>query len=298
MAKYEFYYDRALKDKNLTFRLVGSKLSTESDGSTTVLSNVENSDGKYGGAEEKVILRDIIKSPVQVSVNHNYAYTNGDLTNIVQNWTTSLAQWQVNWESFKARFMNTLGQFEGQVYRSPADFIQLVNGSDFYKVFTGTEVEIPFNFECRLYTRKLYDSTDSTRYVTPVEQLQEINKYFLGVYGESNSTTSTPQGMIMSKGENTSNYFKWYTAPHGYMGLASDNFTPEGTLSLFYGKTAVIDNLLLKNYNFTYSRELLYMDDAVKGPLYIDLAFSLIPAIIFTVGDLNSIVTLEPNVKY
>ena len=284
---YEFYYDRVLKNPNLTFRLVGERLSEDVSSNTTTIQDLNS--------EPEVILKDIIRSPIQVAVNHNYAYGGNDLTNISQNWNVSVSQWKISWESFKTRFKNIFGQINENWIRSPADFLQIVNGSDFYKVFTGTEISIPFTFECRLYSRR----DDEGELVTPIEQLNKVLEYFVGVSGSSkdlNGSDSETGGTVtFTDGTQSESLFKWYTAPHGYIGLASDNFTPKGTLSLFYGRTAVIDNLLLSNFNFTYSREMLRVGDASQGPLYIDLSFSLIPAIIFTVEDLKSIVSLNPG---
>lgn len=281
---YEFYYDKVLSNKNLTFRLIGQKYH-EREGEDIY---------KLDLGEAQVILRDVIKTPLQIAIDHGYAYGGGDLTNIAQNYNTSIAQWKLNWEAFKTRFENIFGQVNGEWARSPAEFIQIVNGSDYYKVFTGTDVQIPFSFECRLYTRKNYDSEDNNnKYETPIDQLKRINDFFLGVSGREDPKSNP--GMFKRETEGgqveTRNTYKWYSAPHGYQGLASDNFTPLGTLSLFYGRTAVVDNLLLKNYNFSYSKELLYQGGEAKGPLYIDLSFSLIPATIFTVEDIQSIVT-------
>lgn len=266
----DFYYDRVLKSDYATYRVWGQRRNDEQPEKLT---------------DPKCIIRDIIREPLSLTVNHNFAYAPSSsiesLTVIRQNWETFKGQVGINVQEATNSIANFFSQFTGSDLTIPAQrFLQVIPPTDFFKVFEGTKIELSLNFRVRLYKRR--SDSDSNAYISPVNQLTEINKYFIGyswytnMYGEDITTSET----------NKNPSYLIYAPPHGYKGLMSQGWEPEGTLTLFYGKNLKIENLLLQSYNFTFSRETLPGDE---GPLYIDLTFSLIPAILFTVKDVESI---------
>ena len=274
MASYEFYYDRVLGNPYLTYRIVGQKYKYVSDdnGSKTLDKRVLT--------DPEVIVRDVIRKPLELSVSHGYAYSTGGLLGLVQNYESMVEQWKNQYEAMKSHLENIVNQFfdEDSVNQSPYQFLKIINSSDYYKAFTGTEVEIPLTFEARLYGRM-----EGNEYRTPLDQLNRINEYFIG---ES------------IQAENKED-LRVYTAPHGYKGIQTQGFEVEGSLTLFIGRHIQINNLLLSNYSYSVSRETLCRTEngglVSRGPLYIDVQFTLIPAVIFTSQDLKNIMNSDSS---
>ena len=268
---FEFYYDRYLNNPNLTFRLVGTKLKPSSG---------------YGKAdslvdEPQVILKDVITNPLQVSVTHDYEYAKPSLENFRANWEAFTKNFQVTLQKSTVEWQNIVDEIfdkEGG-YSSPLKGALVFTNSDFFKNYAGTEVSIPLSFNSRLYRRKVDGVLTS-----PSQQLEKVNEYFMGVSFEGEATSK-------DKSTTSSTSVKMFSAPHGYIGTSSQGWQPTGTLSLYYGKHAVLDDLLLREYSFQYSREL----GSDGGPLYIDLSFTLIPALIYTKENLDVLTSLTQD---
>lgn len=262
---YQFYYDALLQEKELTFRLVGQKSKKlKGESSSTV----------------EVILKDFIKSQLSVSISHAYQY--GDI---------GLAQVHENLRTFVADLSNALGRNTNEIIALltslglKSDFFTLspndnggqtinVPPSDYFKVFTGTEISLPLSFNSRLYSRV----NEQGILETPKEMLTRILEYVVGDYSTADKDSFT------GTAKSPATYFS-YGPPHGYNPYTvGGDWKIEGGLTLYYGAQAVIENLLLKDFEYTLSREV----DLDGNPIYIDISFTLIPALMFKQSDLAS----------
>lgn len=262
---YKFYYDALLQEKELTFRLVGQKS--------------KKLKGEYSDTVE-VILKDFIKSQLSVSINHAYQY--GDI---------GLAQVHQNLRVFLADMSNLFGRSTNEIIALlnsmglKSDFFTLspndtggqtinVPPSDYFKVFTGTEISLPLSFNSRLYSRV----NDNGVLESPKVMLQRILEYVVGDYSSADKdgltgTATTP-----------ATYYS-YGPPHGYNPYTvGEDWKIEGGLTLYYGAQAVLENLLLRDFDYTLSREM----DLDGNPIYIDISFTLIPALMFKQSDLSN----------
>lgn len=260
---WKFYYDKYMEDPCHTFRIVGQKMATSSDGTVAARNTVSGI--SYKLTDDAVILRDIIRDNIRVDIQHSYSYSSPSLTEITANWDAWLANARVRIDSMSTEIRQALEQFRDnpEVILNPNKNAHVYTPSDFYKNFEGTSITIPLQFSVRLF-RKRVNGT----FTSPVDQLKTVNDYFLGAYYNGDDKK-----------------YRIYMAPHGYAGATQQGWNIKGTLSLFYGQMAVFDNLLLTNYNFQLSREM----DEEGGPLYVDLSFGLMPAVIFTQDDINKI---------
>lgn len=270
MSGYEFYYDRVLANPYLTYRVIGQRF--RSGLHTSDLENQESSQL----LDPEVILTGVIRRPTQISVSHSYSYSGNTLTSIYENFMNWISTISVDLLKSAQSFQDLFDQFleeQGGIQSSVVRGIQKLAPSDFYKVFQGTNVEVPLTFESRIYTTY---NRDSKRYIPPYEILQKVNSYFLG--------TSV-------SGSNSEASMRIYTSPHGYSGIRGQGWNPTGALTIYIGRYIELRNLILTNYDISASRELLYLDGKVKGPLYIDITFTCIPAIVFTSKDVNEMVS-------
>ena len=275
MAGYEFYYDRVLKNKSMTYRVLGVKFDLDK---TQNGESIIRESSNRTLTEPVVILKDAVRNSLQVSVNHGWLYQGNNLIGIKSNYQNWLSSITAQWEQVSESVQNTIEQFFGGVEGTAWTYLQSVASSDYYKVFTGTDVEIPLTFESRLYSR-----VEDGRYITPMEQLNNINEYFMGE-------------RVQVSNEN-SNSFMFYTAPHGYSGIKTQGFRPEGTLSLYIGRYIRIDHLVLVSYSYTISREVLRIGTEDKGPLYIDVSFQLMPATVFTSDQVQKMLSTETSLN-
>ena len=222
--------------------------------------------------DEKVILRDVIKDNLRVDIQHSYAYQEPSFVNIVETYSAWLASLGIKVSGIGREFSQALEQFKDTptVIVNPYQNSKVYTASDFYKNFEGTSISIPLQFSVRLFKKRNKDNRNSGDFWYPKDQLESINSYFLGPYYQD---------------PNSGNSYRIYMAPHGYAGAVQQKWDVLGSLSLHFGRGVIFDNLLLTNYNFQLSREI--GEDG--GPLYVDLSFGLIPAIIFTQKDLNNL---------
>lgn len=276
----DFYYDKLLNSDYATYRVWGQKL-----GESTTGESVKTGTSSQLLSSPECIVRDIIREPLSMTISHNFAYASSSsleqLTIIKDNVKASLKNIQKGLSDLSGSVLaNLFHQWTDSELTVTADrFLQIIPPQDFFKVFEGTKVELSLNFRARLYKRKLKDDNS---YKTPISLLKDINSYFMGSYFYSGSALNANN---LADSASSTTDLLMYTPPHGYLGLAAEGWKPSGTLTLFYGKSLVIEDLLLQNYSFTFSRETL----PEGGPLYIDLSFSLLPAILFTVRDVNKI---------
>lgn len=268
---YEFYYDALLQEKELTFRLVGKKSAKV--GSTGSSDKVE------------VILRDFIKSNLSVSISHSYQYGDIGLAQIVENLRASWAD-IMNMADGKmtneiAALLNALG-LTSSLFQFSSGKGQIINvpPSDYFKTFTGTDVSLPLTFNSRIYSRVINNVV-----TPPVEILKSMFDYVIGDIKQSEQINTS------SSASKSATYYS-YGPPHGYNPhQVGKNWQIEGGLTLYYGNQAIIDNLVLKDFDYTFSREV----DLNGSPLYVDITFTLIPALMIKLSDLQNSLVIPSN---
>lgn len=266
----DFYYDRLMDSDTVTYRLWGQKLKSGVESLWDNGGNISTANELLD--EPECILRDVIREPLSLSVSHQYDYETGLLHNL----NSIKDKWGEFWDQLKQRYSQSVASLSNiaqqftsdstsSIMTSVSNSWQFINASDFFKTFQGTRIDLTLNFRSRLYGRKR-----NGKYETPLEMLQFINQYFTGDTLKDDSIS-----------------YVTYTPPHGYLAQVNQKWNPSGTLTLFYGKSLVISSLLLKDFSFTFSREM--RED--RSPLYIDLSFSLIPAILWTGADIDNMIT-------
>ena len=272
---YEFYYDALLQEKELTFRLVGKKSAKV--GSTGSSSDVQ------------VILKDFIKSNLSVSISHSYQYGDIGLAQIVENLRASWAD-IMNMADGKmtneiAALLNALG-LTSSLFQFSSGKGQIINvpPSDYFKTFTGTDVSLPLTFSSRLYSRV----DENNVIVPPIETLKAMFDYVIGDIKQSEQINTS------ASATKSATYYS-YGPPHGYNPYqVGEDWKIEGGLTLYYGNQAVINDLVLKDFDYTFSREV----DLNGSPLYIDITFTLIPALMIKLSNLqDSLVTTSNDAE-
>ena len=268
---WKFFYDKYMENEDLTFRVIGRKVITDESGGLASYNQTKNTTKL---SDATTILRDVIRDNLRIDIQHSYAYQSPSFTNIVETYKEWIAEMGIKIGSLSTEIQQTLNQARDnpEIILNPEKNTKIYTSSDFYKNFEGTNISIPLQFSMRLFKKKRLDEGNAGSFWYPKEQLAHINSYFLGPY---------------YKEPNAENAYRIYMAPHGYAGAVQQNWDILGTLSLHYGRNTIFDNLLLTNYNFQLSREI--GEDG--GPLFIDLSFGLIPAIIFTQENLQQLLT-------
>ena len=247
---FSYYYDTLINDPKYTYRLVGQQ-SDEKD------------------KKLHVIVRDLIREPLSISVAHSYSGKDFGVSAFLANMVGKYQNLITAYESGVSEQVQQLRSIIEKDYSAWNDLrTKNLNWIDYAREFQGTEVSIPLTLNARLYTRK-FDKA----YKTSTEQVQWIIKYFMGKTKDDSDTGIR------------------YTAPHNFqVNVSGANVTQasRGTLGLLYGPTAVISNLLLTNFSVTMSKELTSVSGKI-APLYASVDMTFAPAFAFTIRDLEAI---------
>lgn len=274
-----FFYDEMLKNDSITYRLMGRKFKVDGliNESGYIKEGTEVSADTE--SEDTLILKDFIKDPLQISVVHTWKGGDAGLAGAFGNVAAYLNQASSRFAGSKdvaISVAESIANFsQSDANMSPNANRQHIAASDYYKVYGGTTVHIPLSLNCRLITR--VDSNN--RLISPKDQLKHILGYFMGP-------------TMMS--DNKTNMSTW--APHGYhvLGTKLSDFKDGGTLTLYWGSTVTIKDLILTDFSVVMSKEKRLEGD----PLFIDINFSLAPAMLFTQGDVMKIVSGESNYEF
>lgn len=294
-----FYYDRMMNNTSLTYRLYGRKFV---DSDFKVGEDVKNAHSDENiillpGSDKKIIqpiLSDFIRNPLSVSVAHNWGAGDNGLAGIISNVRTKMSEFKSQITSLKdtstvaideiVRMFDSLNDTvngkDGASTLSAFANIQTIAASDYFRVFRGTEVSVPISLNCKLVYRSFLG-----KWMTPKEQLLRIIDYFMGPSAVDNK--DNPSSMNVG-------------APHGYNSAGTNISNISGGLVLRWGDSITVRDLLLSDFNFSMSKEMLYLgrNKTPTSPMMIDVNFTLIPATIFTKQNVKDIADSSTSASY
>lgn len=292
-VNFRFYYDSMIESRDLTYRVIGVPSATSGE-------------DKPDKSKAEVILKDFIREPLSYSIVHSYLSKDK-----VHNYASSLFTYAksatVKFQQNKEELFNSFiewwqGNDDANAMKAKA-YQRFVPWIDYFRVFQATDVAIPLTFNARLYPRYINKNLVGVK-----DQLRTINKYFIG--GVENSNYNNTSGKF-NLSESLNNSGLVYYPPHGYSPAtrSSQGNAVAGTLSLVYGRFAVIEGLILTNYSATLSKELVRLESpsmtryemvgnderAVYSyqPAYADVSITMTPATTFTRTDIDTILASD-----
>jgi hypothetical protein len=127
----------------------------------------------------------------------------------------------------------------------------------------------------------VFPTYDGSKFVSVTEQVEKLLPYCVGKFVKG------PDG-IPEKGSDThkllDGMIAWQKPPGGFKAnIKNVDVVQEGTLLLKFGAYYIIDNLVVENAVFNYSKQMTknptsYTSGDILSPLYCDVAIQLKPA--------------------
>ena len=164
-----------------------------------------------------------------------------------------------------------------------------------YSLYNGTSTQfgnMVMKFTLLSDWRPEYPGSTNYKFVTVYDQFQYIFPYVTGFFEKGAGELNAFVDKFTKEGEAREvtkkfldQYIGWQSPPGGFTSINRNiDVQQKGTLRLVLGGFYTIDNLVVKNINVNFSRQLCKCpkDDEVMVPLYADIVLELQPASVYT----------------